>query len=328
MLNAYVVSRSNGDSIERRVTEVDPDFLPRGDVTIDVHWSSLNYKDALAATGHPGVARKLPHIPGIDAAGVIVQSQVPNWRPGDPVIVTGYELGAGQAGGWCEQIRVPADWVVPLPSGLTLREAMIYGTAGFTAAQCVRAIQDQHVEPDDGEVLVTGASGGVGCLSVKLLAQQGYKVVAATGKQDAADWLRSLGASRVIGRDECRTSDTRPLLATSWAGAIDTVGGPTLEYLVRSTKINGCVAACGMVGGSDLQISVYPFILRGVTLAGITSAWCPYRRRVEIWQKLAHEWKVDGLDELTQEVSLLEIDGHVDRILSGQVRGRIVIRIV
>jgi acrylyl-CoA reductase (NADPH) len=244
---------------------------------------------------------------------------------GREVVVTGYELGAGSWGGWAELIRVPAEWVVPLPAGLTLRESMILGTAGFTAAQAVEAMRRRGIPPEKGEVAVTGASGGVGTLAVALLAKLGYRVAAVTGKPAAHDLLRRLGAATVLDRaDVCDATD-RPLLATRWAAAVDTVGGQTLATLVRSTGHRGLVAACGLVGGVELRMTVYPFLLRGVTLAGIDSAHCPMPERLEIWRKLSQEWNLPCLDDLATFVGLEGLEEKIGQILAGQIVGRTVV---
>lgn len=324
---SFLVEKDAAGQIRRGVSQRSTSELPPGDVLIQVQYSSLNYKDALAAEGHPGVVRKLPHVPGIDAAGIVAESSDSRWQSGDEVIVTGYELGAGQWGGWAELVRVPAEWVVPLPRGLSLKESMILGTAGFTAAQCVQAIQLHGIEPDVGEVVVTGATGGVGSLAVKLLARLGYRVAAVTGKPEQAATLTAWGASRVIGREDVSSSSPKPLLTSRWAAAVDTVGGNTLATIVRETQNYGVVAACGLVGGIDLALTVHPFILRGVTLAGIGSAMLPRDRRLEIWNKLAGPWKIANLEELATTIGLTEIESAVERILKGQVVGRTVIQL-
>lgn len=301
--------------------------LPTGDVLLRVQYSSLNYKDALAATGHPGVARKFPHVPGIDAVGTVVESNSPECRPGDAAIVTSYELGVSRWGGWAEYIRVPAEWVLPLPAGLSPREAMILGTAGLTAAMSAESLAQHGVRPDSGEVVVTGATGGVGSLSVMLLARLGYQVTAVTGKPDWQERLKAWGAAHVVGREEVNDTSGKPLLATRWAGAVDTVGGQTLSTLLRQTNNNGCVCACGLVGGADLSTSVYPFLLRGVTLAGIDSAYCSRERRLALWDRLATDWKIAGLESVATQVSLDEIGTQVPRILAGQIAGRVVVAI-
>lgn len=318
------VTRQN-DVVSRQVTRRPNTELPGGDVTIAVQWSSLNYKDALAATGNPGVAPKLPHVPGIDAAGV-VEVGTDRLPEGTNVIVTGYDLGGKHWGGWAERIRVPEDWVVPLPDGLSMRDAMIIGTGGFTAAQCVRELVRNEVPQNGKPLLVTGATGGVGSLAVKLLSQLGYRVTAMTGKQDAHEWLRDLGASEIASREVLDTTSSKPLLPMSFSGGVDTVGGPALVSLLRSVDVNGCVAACGMVGGSELEMSVFPFILRGVRLAGITSALCPIDERLKVWEHLAGSWKLRDLDALATEVSLEELSPQIDRILAGKIRGRVVVK--
>lgn len=292
-----------------------------------MQYSSLNYKDALAAGGHPGVVRKLPHVPGIDAAGTVADSVNPRFKRGDSVVITGYELGAGQWGGWAEYVRVPADWVVPLPAGLSLKETMILGTAGFTAAQCVQAIELNGVKPADGEIVVTGATGGVGCLAVRILAKLGYAVVAVTGKRELEPKLKEWGAVRVIGRSEVVNESTKPMLASRWAGAVDTVGGATLTTILRETQNYGVVSACGLVGGTDLPLTVHPFILRGITLAGIGSSALPNDRRLEIWNKLAGPWQIDNLDSLATTIGLSQLEEYVQKILQGQIVGRTVVEL-
>jgi acrylyl-CoA reductase (NADPH) len=325
--DCFLVEKDAAGNVERGVARRLQADLPRGDVLVRVQYSSLNYKDALAAQAHPGVVRKLPHVPGIDAAGTVAESSDPRFKPGDAVVITGYELGAGQWGGWSQYVRVPADWIVPLPAGLTLKESMIIGTAGFTAAQCVHAIQLNDVKPADGEIVVTGATGGVGCLAVKLLAKLGYTVVAVTGKPQLEARLKEWGASRIIGRGDVLNTADRPMLAARWAGAVDTVGGDTLATIVRETKPYGVVAACGLVGGANLPLTVHPFILRGVTLAGIGSALLPYDRRLEIWNKLSGAWRLDGLESLATTVSLLQLEEQIQRILRGEIVGRTLVQL-
>lgn len=317
----YLVEKS-GDQVQTSITERPWSDLPAGEVTIEVACSSLNYKDALATTAHPGVAKKLPHVPGIDAAGTVVASQAAAFEVGDEVLVTGYELGAPAWGGYAEYIRVPAGWVVPRPEGLSLRDAMIYGTAGFTAALCRAALEEHQVQPADGEIVVTGASGGVGGIAVSLLAQGGYQVVAVTGKKEFHAPLTSWGAARIADRDEVADSSDRPLLKAKWAGAVDTVGGNILATILKSTHVGGCVAACGMAAGIELPLTVYPFILRGVTLAGIDSAWCAREKRVAIWNKLAGDWKLDNLEDRVTEIDWTGLDARAQAMLAGEVTGR------
>jgi putative YhdH/YhfP family quinone oxidoreductase len=271
------------------------------------------------------VVRQFPHVPGIDAAGTVVASDAKQFSVGQKVIVTSYELGSGRWGAWAEYIRVPADWVVPLTKELSAEEAMAYGTAGFTAAQCVLALKENRITPDSGNVIVTGATGGVGLFAVQFLAQSGYSVTAVTGKADRRDWLLSLGAKDVIDRGQVSDDSEKPLLAARWAGAVDTVGGNTLATLLRSTDRFGCIAACGLVGGTDLPITVYPFILRGVTLVGIDSAWCPMPRRQEIWKHLATDWKLKDLGTLAKKVALKDLGSEIEAMLKGKHAGRTIV---
>jgi acrylyl-CoA reductase (NADPH) len=328
---AYYVARDSTNQIHGNLRDISLSDLPQGEVLIQAKWTSLNYKDALAATGHPGVARQLPHVPGIDVAGVVAEVAGPSSTSpltiGDEVLVTGFELGAGQWGGWSGYVRVPREWVIRLPSQMTLREAMVLGTAGFTAAQCVDSLQHHGIEPNSGPVVVTGSTGGVGCIGVMLLAKLGYHVAAVTGKQSLHERLRDWGAADILAREDVLDSSTRPLLSGRWAGALDTVGGNTLATLIRQTRDHGCVTACGLVGGTDLALSVYPFILRGVTLAGITSAGCPRSKRIELWEKLARPWRLPQLDSITTEITLDQVGSLVPKILAGEVVGRTVIRV-
>jgi len=301
--------------------------LPPGDILIRVRYSSLNYKDALSATGHPGITRHYPHVPGIDAAGLVLASNSPRFRVGDEVVVTGYELGATRWGGYSQFIRVPADWPLPLPVGLSLRESMIFGTAGFTAAQSVAALLAHGVLPAKGDVVVTGASGGVGSVAVAILARLGYRACAVSGKPAAADLLARLGAHEILPRDAVLDSSTRPLLSGRWAGAVDTVGGQTLATILRSLQLNGCATACGMVGGAELPLTVFPFILRAASLIGIDSAWRSAEERQSIWNHLAGDWKPDGLELLAREIELADLNHWIAEILAGRVVGRIVIRL-
>ncbi len=322
----YLVTKQGKDDVRGSYERRPLRELPPGDVTVRVEWSSLNYKDALAARGHPGVVRRFPHVPGIDAAGTITQSNSPDLPPGMPVLVTSYELGAGQWGAWAEYIRVPAEWVLPLPNGWSPREAMIYGTAGLTAALCVDVLRRHDVEPSSGEVAVTGASGGVGSIAVSILAQLGYQVVAVSGKESRHDWLRELGASEILPREAVTDTSSKPLLTGRWAGAVDTVGGNTLATLLRASRHNACITACGLVGGHELPLTVYPFILRGATLAGIDSVHCPRERRLAMWQHLATDWRTPLIERDAIEASLGDIDQHVESILRGEVAGRVIVR--
>jgi putative YhdH/YhfP family quinone oxidoreductase len=323
--DALVVHETEDGQFERRIEERTLADLPGGEVLVRVHYSSLNYKDALSATGHRGVTRSYPHTPGIDAAGVVEESAVDAFRPGDEVIVTSYDLGMNTPGGWGQYVRVPAGWVVPLPRGLSLRESMIYGTAGFTAGLSVLKLVEHGLEPADGPVLVTGATGGVGSLAVGILARAGYRVAAATGKPGEEEFLRDLGAAEVIPRDEVRDESGRPLLKGRWAGAVDTVGGEYLATILKSLDYGRAATCCGLVASADLPTTVYPFILRGVSLLGIDSQACPMDRRQRVWQKLAGAWKLAPLERLATERALETLEPEIDRILQGQQRGRIVV---
>ena len=321
----WLVEKTPDGVVSSSITERKTAELPTGDVTVRVAWSSLNYKDALAATGHPGVARTFPHVPGIDAAGVVAESTSPEFPVGTEVIATGHELGTERWGGWAEFIRVPSAWLVKRPAGLTLEEAMTIGTAGFTAAQSVQALIHAGVTPERGPILVTGATGGVGSMAVQLLAQLGYTVTAVSGKPDRVEWLQQLGAKAVIDRETFLQVPNRPLLSATWAGGVDTVGGTMLATLLRSVSHRGCVAACGLVGGADFSLTVYPFILRGITLAGIDSAWCPEPERAEIWNRLATDWKPKHLAESQAIIPLDQVGPAVEQILKGQLAGRTVV---
>jgi len=302
--------------------------LPPGEVLIKVFYSSLNYKDALSATGNKGVTRSYPHTPGVDAAGIVAQSSDYRFKEGEEVFVTGYDLGMNSPGGWAEYVRVPANWVVKRPTLLTLRESMIYGTAGFSAALSVFKLQQSGLKPDQGEVLVTGATGGVGSIGVAILAQLGYSVVAVTGKTDAHDFLKELGAQTVLSREEVEDHSSRPLLKSRWAGVLDTVGGNTLAVALRSTQQRASVSCCGMVDSWELNTNVFPFILRGINLLGVDSAESPMERRLAIWQLLSTEWKITQLNELAIEGDLETLNTvYIDKILQGQIRGRVLVKI-
>lgn len=321
-----VRERDHGEFTRAMETRSIEDDLPGGDVLIKVHYSSLNYKDALSATGNKGVTRRYPHTPGIDAAGVVARSTSLQFARGDEVIVIGYDLGMNTPGGYGEYIRVPADWVVKRPAGLTLRESMIYGTAGFTAAMAVHKMMAAGLEPEQGEVLVTGATGGVGSMAVAILAKEGFEVVAATGKPDAADFLYDLGASTIAGREDV-TDLSRPLLKARWAGVVDTVGGDMLASALAACRYGGLVACTGLVASPKLHTTVYPLILRGVSIFGIDSSQWDIDLRRTLWTKLATAWKLPRLDELAREVPLDDLEPEFDRILHGLQRGRVLVRV-
>lgn len=321
-----MIRRGADGSLTSGVEQLTVDELPPGEVLIQVACSSLNYKDALACRAHPGVVAKLPHVPGIDCAGRVAASTSPDFCPSDPVLVTGYDLGAAAWGGYSGYVRVPAAWVVRMPPDWHEKEAMTHGTAGFTAAQSVLAIEEHGVTPADGEIVVTGATGGVGTIAVALLAKLGYRVAAVTGKPEQADMLRELGAQRILSREDVNDATDQPLLAGQWAAAVDTAGGNVLATLLRSLKYRGCVAACGLVAGVELPTTVYPFILRGVTLYGIDSAKCPREERLEIWRRLSGEWRLHNLAPLVREITLADVPAAVDDMLAGKALGRVLVR--
>lgn len=318
---ALLVDHS-GESSRREVVELSLEDLEAGEVTIEVEWSGLNYKDALAASKDGKVARISPLIPGIDLAGTVIASTSPEVRAGDVVLVHGYDLGVAHHGGFARIARVPAAWVVPLPAGLSAHDAMTIGTAGFTAALSVDALEVRGLRPGDGPILVTGATGGVGSIAVDILATRGYEVVASTGKPDAAQWLRDLGAVDVIGREEAADA-SRPLQRERWAGAVDCVGGSTLPYILSSLRYGAAVAASGNTGGMGVQTTVLPFILRGVALLGIDSVQCAIDRRREVWARIATDLRPRGLEALgSATVSLAEIPQALDALLQGAAQGR------
>lgn len=321
---AYRVEKQDNE-VSRSLQTMQLSDLPEGEVLVEVHYSSLNYKDALSATGNPGVTKHYPHTPGIDAAGVVRDSSHPDIRIGDEVIVTSYDLGMNTPGGFGQYIRVPAAWVVPKPAGLSLREAMILGTAGLTAGMCVQALLEQGLQPEQGAVLVSGATGGVGSVAVAILAKLGFQVTASTGKAEAHDWLKALGATEVQDRRSLEETSSRPLLKSQWAGAVDCVGGETLTNMLKTLQPYASVAACGLVGGAALNISVFPFILRGVNLLGIDSGEYPMAKRRQVWENLAGAWKFAQLESLCQEITLEQLDEAVDKILQGGIQGRTVV---
>jgi acrylyl-CoA reductase (NADPH) len=309
------------------LTQFDEAELMEGDVTVRVEWSTLNYKDGLAVTGKAPVVRRFPMIAGIDFAGTVEASSHPQWKAGDKVICDGWGLGETHLGAYAEKARVKGDWLVRLPEGMSARQAMAIGTAGYTAMLSVLALEKYGLTPSDGPIIVTGAAGGVGSVATAILSKLGYRVVASTGRMAEADYLKDLGAAEVIDRAEL-SGPAKPLAKERWAGGIDSVGSTTLANVLSMTKYGGAVAACGLAAGMDLPTSVAPFILRGVCLLGIDSVMCPIERRKIAWSRLASDLDRGKLAEITQEIGLDEVVGAGAKILAGQVRGRIVVKIL
>jgi len=320
-----VVSVAENGGIRRKVQTRTLADLPAGEVIIAVDYSSLNYKDALSANGNHGVTRRYPHTPGIDAVGRVVSSTVDDFQAGDQVLCMGYDLGMNTAGGFGGYISVPADWVMMLPSSILPIEAMQIGTAGFTAAQCVDRLLGLGLKKDDGPVLVTGATGGVGSLAVRLLSFLGFEVVAVTGKAEQRVFLEDIGATQVLERKKFLRGRNKMLLRERWAAVVDTVGGDILATAIKATRYNGIVTCCGNAASAELSVNVYPFILRGVTLAGIDSALCPMAQRKRIWEKLASVWRFPGLDKVSRTVTLERLEEEIIRMLAGKAHGRVVV---
>jgi len=314
-----------GGKVTASVKALEERELPPGDVVVRVEYSTLNYKDGLILGGLGRLVRQYPHVPGIDFAGTVESSSSPKFAPGDKVILTGWRVGELHWGGYAQKARVKAEWLVRLPERLTTLQAMAIGTAGFTAMLCVLALEAHGVAPDKGEVLVTGAAGGVGSVALAVLAKLGYRLAASTGRADQEAYLKGLGAASIVARGELAEKPTRPLLAERWAGAVDTVGSNTLANVLAQIKYRGSVAACGLAGGNDLPSSVLPFILRGVNLLGIDSVMCPMELRVSAWARLARDLPLDKLDAMISKVPLAEVAAFSPRILEGQVRGRTVV---
>ena len=320
---ALVLTQEDGKTVGT-IRELDNDDLPDGDVLLAVEYSSLNFKDGLAITGKGKIVRQWPLVPGIDLAGRVLESSSGDYAPGDRVILTGWGVGEKYWGGYSQRQRVQSEWLVPLPAGLESRQAMAIGTAGFTAMLCVMTLEGAGVTPDKGSVLVTGASGGVGSIAVAILAKLGYQVTAVSGKGDASEFLRQLGASEILTRDEM-SQPARPLEGQRWAGAIDTVGSTMLARVLAETSYGGCVAACGLAGGADLPTTVMPFILRNVSLRGVDSVSCPTERRKTAWQRLVTDLPEAALGEIGQLASLAQLPELADKIVRGGIRGRIIV---
>ena len=324
---AFVVDKKEADftAAFKDITQSD---LPQGEVLVKVAYSSVNYKDGLASIPEGKIVRTYPFVPGIDLAGVVVESSEASFKPGDEVIVTSYALGVSHYGGFSEYARVKAEWVVPLPSGLTLKEAMALGTAGFTAALSVHKLEHNGLTPQHGPVLVTGATGGLGSVAISILKNLGYTVAASTGQQSEHDYLKALGADDILPREETSAESNRPLEKDRWAGCVDAVGGATLAYLLRTTSYGGSIASCGNTGGANVNTTVFPFILRGVNLLGIDSVNCPMALRRTIWEHLASDYKPKHLLDLVgHEAPFEELPQALATILKGGVRGRTIIKI-
>jgi len=309
----------------RNIIERKLDELPDGDVLIKVRYAALNYKDALSSVGNKGVTKNYPHTPGIDAAGTVVECKTHQFKAGDKVLVTSYDLGMNTDGGFAEYIRVPEGWVVPLPNGLNLRECMIIGTAGLTAAIGLYKLEMMGQNPEQGPIIISGASGGVGSMAVGILAKAGYQVIASTGKENVEEFLKNIGASEVVDREFTNDDSSRPLIKPKWAGGIDTVGGNTLATLLKGCQPGGSVASCGLVGSPNLSTTVFPFIINGINLLGLDSANFPMKERRQIWKRLAQEWKLSDLHSMATMCTLEELDPYIDQILHGSLKGRVVV---
>lgn len=324
---AFVVNK-NENQFTREIKELTLQDLPEGDVTIKVMYSSVNYKDGLASIPDGQIVRSYPFIPGIDAAGIVIDSHDEKFKAGDEVIVTSYGFGVSHYGGFSEVVRVPSSWVVPLPNGLTLKEAMVYGTAGLTAALSIEKLEHHGLTVNDGDVVVSGASGGVGSVAVAMLAKKGYSVIASTGKTSETEYLKNLGAKEVISREDLSPEKFSALGKARFAAAIDPVGGNTLAYILSSLKYGGAVASSGLTGGTSVKTTVFPFILRGVSLLGVDSVECPMSIRQPLWNKMAQELKPDALmDFIGSEITLDELPRVLDQILKGEVKGRVIVKI-
>ena len=323
-MQALILEQQDGKTLAS-VQAIEEGRLPEGDVTVDIDWSSLNYKDALAITGKGKIIRNFPMVPGIDFAGHVHTSEDPRFHAGQQVLLTGWGVGESHWGGLASQARVKGDWLVPMPAGLDGRKAMIVGTAGFTAMLCVMALEDAGIRPESGEIVVTGASGGVGSTAVALLHKLGYQVVAVSGRESTHDYLRQLGASRILGREEF--AETRPLEKQLWAGAVDTVGDKVLAKVLAQMNYGGCVAACGLAGGFALPTTVMPFILRNVRLQGVDSVMTPAARRAEAWERLVRDLPESFFTQSATEISLSQAPDYANKIMDNQFHGRALVKI-
>lgn len=324
---AFIVEEKEDGSFHRKIGTRKLTDLPEGEVLVRVTYAGLNYKDAMSASGNKGITKQYPHTPGIDAAGVVEESSSSQWKKGDHVIVHSHDLGMNTSGAFAEYIRVPAGWVLALPKELSLEESMILGTAGFTAGLSVYKMLQNMQSPKMGPIVVTGATGGVGSMAVSILSQLGFEVHASSGKKEAESFLKRLGASKILSREDVNDKSGRPLLRSQWAGAVDTIGGNTLATLFKGCGRDGNIAVCGLVASAELNTSVYPFILNGVNLLGIETAETPLKIREEIWHKLSNEWKPNYLDEAKNIISLEELDQSIKNMLEGKSKGRTVVKI-
>ncbi|MDU8944703.1 acrylyl-CoA reductase (NADPH) [Ovoidimarina sediminis] len=327
MIRALLVERDDEGKTAAAVKEIDEAQLPEGDVTVAVEYSTVNYKDGLCIGPGGGLVRTYPHVPGIDFAGTVESSEDERYAPGDKVVLTGWRVGEVHWGGYAQKARVKADWLVPLPEGLTARQAMAVGTAGFTAMLAVMALEDHGLSPEKGEVLVTGAAGGVGSVATAILANLGYEVAGVTGRPETADYLTGLGASRIVPREDLAETVKRPLETETWAGCIDAVGGAMLARVLGQMKYGGSVAAVGLAGGAALPATVIPFLLRGVNLLGIDSVMQPFDNRVRAWARIARDLPLDKLEAMIHPATLEDLPGLGRDILKGQVKGRIVVNV-
>lgn len=326
---ALWITETKSGTFERNIVDRKIDDLPAGEVVIRVHYSSLNYKDALSATGNKGITRTFPHTPGIDAAGVVEISRNEQYAVGDEVLVTGYDLGMNTCGGFGQYIRVPASWVIKKPGNLSLKECMIIGTAGFTAACAVYKMELMKLQPGAGPIVVTGATGGVGSMAISVLSKAGFEVIAVSGKSNALEYVQHLGAARIEDRSFVDDTSNKALLKPQWAGAVDTVGGNTLATLLKGCQPEGCIVSTGLVSSPKLDTTVYPFILNGINLLGVGSAGTPMAVRTLIWEKLSTDWNIkDKLLAIAKEVTLDELNTtYIDNILQGKIMGRIVVNL-
>ncbi len=325
MIKALVVEKDDEGKTSASVQEISEDRLPEGDVTVAVEYSTVNYKDGLCIGPGGGLVRNYPHVPGIDFAGTVEASSDNRYKPGDKVVLTGWRVGEAHWGGYAQKARVKADWLVPLPDGLDTRAAMAVGTAGFTAMLAVMALEDHGLSAGDGPVLVTGAAGGVGSVATAILANLGYEVAGVTGRPETADYLKSLGATQIVAREELNETVKRPLETETWAGCVDAVGGAMLARVLGQMKYGASVAAVGLAGGAGLPATVIPFLLRGVNLLGIDSVMQPYDNRVRAWQRIASDLPMDKLEAMIQPATLADLPGLGRDILKGQVKGRVVV---